>query len=396
VSSPPSAAPRSVGRFAFVIHPLYVQQYAQKFPFTRWMPPRLVERVFRAVPPFKASHINGIVSATGAQAEGWFIALPWTPRVVLEAPVELVYRRLIQAGHIAERLGAGILGLGAFTKIVGDRGVTVARALDIGVTTGNSLTAATAVEGALAAAARMEIDPRRARVAVLGATGSIGAVCCRLLAPQVGRLTLTARNVGRLEALAQRLRGEASAEVAVTPDVREAVAGAEIVLTVTSATDVLVEPEDLRPGAVVCDVARPRNVSRLVYERRRDVLVIDGGVIDVPGPVEFGLDFGFPRGTCEACMAETMLLAIEGRYQDYTLGGDIELDRVREIHALMHRHGFRLSGLRRFERRISDEEVDAIRRAARSAAGPSAPPRQGGVSTGAAVSAMPASPRPRL
>lgn len=366
----------SPGRFAFVIHPLYVQQYAQKFPFTRFLPGRLVERAFRAVPPFEASHITGIVSTTGARAEGWFIALPWTPRVLLDAPVDLVYRRLIQAGRIAERLGAGILGLGAFTKIVGDRGLTVARELAIGVTTGNSLTAATAVEGALAAAARMEIDLRRARVAVLGATGSIGAVCCRLLAPQVGGLVLAARHLDRLEALAARLRSEAAADVAVTSDVRDAVSSAEIVLTVTSATDVLVEPEDLRPGAVVCDVARPRNVSRLVYERRRDVLVIDGGVIDVPGPVDFGLDFGFPPGTCEACMAETMLLALEHRYEDYTLGADLVLDRVREIHALMHRHGFRLSGLRRFERRIADDEVDAIRRAARSAASrvPSAVP----------------------
>lgn len=82
-------------------------------------------------------------------------------------------------------------------------------------------------------------------------------------------------------------------------------------------------------------------------------------------------------------MAETMLLAIEGRYEDYTVGADIELDRVREIHALMHRHGFRLSGLRRFERRISDEEVDAIRNAAR-------PP------AGGAVAVVPAAPRLRL
>jgi predicted amino acid dehydrogenase len=289
--------------------------------------------------------------------------------VLLDAPIPLVYRRLIQAGRIAERLGAGILGLGAFTKIVGDRGLTVARALSIGVTTGNSLTAATAVEGALAAAARMDVNPGRARVAVLGATGSIGAVCCRLLAPQVGGLVLAARHRGRLDALAERLRAEAAADVAVTSDVRQAVSSAEIVLTVTSATDVIVEPEDLRPGAVVCDVARPRNVSRLVYERRRDVLVIDGGVIEVPGPVDFGLDFGFPPGTCEACMAETMLLALEHRYEDYTLGADIEVERVREIHALMHRHGFRLSGLRRFERRIADDEVDAIRRAAHGAAG---------------------------
>jgi len=356
-----------LGRFAFVLHPLYVAQYAQKFPFTRFLPERLVEAAFRAVPPFEASHITGIVSATGARAEGWFIALPWTPRVILAAPPDVVYRRLIQAGRIAERLGAGILGLGAFTKVVGDRGVTVANALRIGVTTGNSLTVATAIEGALLGAARMGIDPRQAEVAVVGATGTIGAACCRILAHQVGGLILAARTRDRLDALAARLRGEAPARVQVTSDVRRAVGAADLVITVSTATDVLIEPEDLRPGAVVCDVSRPRNVSRLVYERRGDVLVIDGGVIEVPGPVEFGLDFGFPPRSCEACMAETILLALEHRYDDYTLGGDVRLDRVEEIHALMRKHGFQMSGFRRFERKISDAEVDAIRQAARLA-----------------------------
>lgn len=364
----------SVGRFAFVIHPLEPRDFSRKFPVLRFVPPALVERAFRAIPPFEIAHITGILSATGARAEGWFIGLPWTPAMLLGAPPEAVYRRLIQAGRLAERLGAGILGLGAFTKVVGDRGLTVARALDIGVTTGNSLTAATAVDGALLGAARMGIDVRQARVAVLGATGSIGAVCSQLLAPQVGELVLAARNRDRLNALAARLRAEASVSVDVTSDVRRAVGSAQVVIAVTSATDVLVQPEDLRPGSVVCDVARPRNVSRRVYEQRRDVLVIDGGVIDVPGPVDFGLDFGFPPGSAEACMAETILLALEQRYEDYTLGSELSLSKVREIHALMHRHGFRLSGLRRFERRISDEEVEAIRQEARRSGLPSPVP----------------------
>ncbi len=360
----------SAGRFGFVLHPLYVSQFGNKFPIARYLPGRLVEAAFRAVPPFEASHITGIVSATGARAEGWFIALPWTPRVLLAAPPDLVYRRLIQAGRIAERLGAGILGLGAFTKVVGDRGVTVAAALGIGVTTGNSLTVATAIEGALLGATRMGIEVPKAQVAVVGATGAIGAACSKILARQVSGLILVARTRSRLEALAEQLRSVGPAHIEVTSDVRRAVGAADIVITVSTATDVLIEPEDLRPGAVVCDVARPRNVSRLVYDRRGDVLVIDGGVIEVPGPVDFGLDFGFPPRSCEACMAETIVLALEGRYEDYTLGGDVHLDRVDEIHALMRKHGFHLSGFRRFERRISDEEVEAIRQAARSPGAP--------------------------
>jgi len=361
----------SIGRFGLIIHPQSIADYTKRFAFTRLLPGAFVEWAFRAVPPFEASHITGIVSATGARAEGWFVALPWTPRVLLSTPPEITYRALIRAGRIAERLGAGVVGLAAFTKVVGDRGVSVARALEIGLTTGNSLTAATAVEGALLAAARMGLDAREARVAVIGATGSIGAACSQLLAPSVHELVLVARTRDRLERLAERLReGSPAPRISVTSDVRAAVAGADIVLTVSSAIDVLVEPEDLRAGAVVCDVARPRNVSRLVYERRRDVLVIDGGVIDVPGPVDFGLDFGFPPGSCEACMAETILLALEHRYEDYTVGAEVELAKVGAIHALMRKHGFRLSGLRRFERRISETEVEEIRRAAGGARAP--------------------------
>jgi len=252
--------------------------------------------------------------------------------------------------------------------------------LRIAVTTGNSYTAATAVEGALLAAQRMGIEPANATAAVIGATGSIGAVCSQILARSVGRLVLVARTREALEALQARLRSAGRADVRVESDVKVAVRVAEVVLTVSSATDVLIEPEDLRSGAVVCDVARPRNVSRRVYERRNDVLVIDGGVIEIPGEVDFGFDFGFPPRMTEACVAETILLALERRYENFTLGRDITLAQVEEIAALARRHGFRLSGFRRFERAIGEDEVARIRQAARpgrfARTGSSAVPRR--------------------
>ncbi len=353
-------------RFAFVIHPLQVEDFARKYPFTRFLPPHWVESAFRRVPPLVVSHITGVRSSQGTEAEGWFLGLPMTPRVMLESDPEFVYGRLVRCAQMASELGARILGLGAFTKIVGDRGVTVASRSPIPVTTGNSYTAATAVEGALLAARRLDISPAQARAAVVGATGAIGAACARLLARHVAHLSLVARGRERLERLADRIRREAGCWVEATDQVRRAVADADIVLTVTSATGVLVEPEDLKPGAVVCDVARPRNVSREVYARRDDVLVLDGGVIQVPGEVDFGFDFGFPPGTCEACMAETMILALEGRYESYTLGPEVQLERVEEIAGLARKHGFRLAGFRRFERAIPEEEVEQIRRRARS------------------------------
>lgn len=359
--SPPS----SPGTFAIVIHPIRISDFARKYPITRYFPDPWVEWGFRWVPPLLVSHITGIRSATGARAEGWFIGLPLSTRVLLTSKLPFVYHRLIQSGRLAEAQGARILGLVAFTKIVGDRGLTVARNLRIPVTTGNSYTAATAVEGALLAAERMGINPKGARAVVIGATGSIGTACSTMLTRSVAKITLVARTRAPLEALAADLNARRLAEVAVETEVKTAVRDADLVLTVSSATDVLIEPEDLRPGAVVCDVARPRNVSQLIYERRKDVLVIDGGVIEVPGDVDFGLNFGMPPRMCEACMAETILLALEGRYENFTLGKDIALSKVEEIASLARKHGFRLGGFRRFERAITDEEIDRIRRAAR-------------------------------
>jgi predicted amino acid dehydrogenase len=224
------------GTFAFLLHPLRIDDFARKYAFTRRVPPGWVEAAFKYVPPRLVSHVTGIRSSTGATAEGWFIGLALTPRTLLSSPLPFVYRRLVHSGRMAERLGARIFGLGAFTKIVGDRGQTVANSLKIAVTTGNSYTAATAVEGALLAAERMGIATADATAAVIGATGTIGAVVSEILARDVGKILLVARTREALEQVAVRLRAGARNAVAVETDVKRAVREAQIILTVSSAT----------------------------------------------------------------------------------------------------------------------------------------------------------------
>jgi predicted amino acid dehydrogenase len=71
--------------------------------------------------------------------------------------------------------------------------------------------------------------------------------------------------------------------------------------------------------------------------------------------------FGFPQGTAYACMSETIALALEGRYESFTLGKDVSLEQVDEITALCRKHGFRIDGYRSFERAVTDEEIDRMR-----------------------------------
>lgn len=347
-----------------MIHPMDAGDVSRKFKIARFVPDRLLERAFAMLPSMKVAHISGIRSSL-AEAEGWFIACPLTARLIMSLPREYVLKKIIQGGRVAEKLGAKIFGLGAFTKVVGDAGVTVAKHLNIPVTTGNSYTVATAIESTRKAAQIMGHDLKNANVTILGATGAIGRVCALLLAGEVRNMTLAARTESKLEELAGKILYDTGLAVKITSDIRKALRSADVIITVTSSVDTVIEPEDLKPGAVVCDVARPRDVSARVAEQRDDVLVIEGGVVEIPGDVEFNLNFGFPPRTAYACMAETMILALEKRYESYTLGRELTIEQVEEINALAGKHGFKVGGFRSFGRALTGREIELIKERAR-------------------------------
>ena len=110
------------------------------------------------------------------------------------------------------------------------------------------------------------------------------------------------------------------------------------------------------------DVSRPRNVSKQVALERNDVLVIEGGVVEVPGDIQFNFNFGFPPGMAYACMAETMILALEGKYENFSLGKELTIEQVETIWSLAQKHGFKMAGFRSFEKAITDEEFEKVKK----------------------------------
>jgi predicted amino acid dehydrogenase len=150
------------------------------------------------------------------------------------------------------------------------------------------------------------------------------------------------------------------------------VRAADLVLTATSSTQDVIEPGDLRAGAVVCELSLPHDVSRRVAIERPDVLVVEGGNMRVPGAFraervrEPGLpfDLALSPGTALACMSETMVLALEDRCESFTLGRGVDLAKVREIDGLAERAGFELADMRAFDRAIPPAAIAATRAAA--------------------------------
>jgi len=354
--------PRDVARFAHVIHPLSVYNIINqpRLKYLRFVPHRLVEWLMAKIRPRYVSRITGICSpVTGREVEGFLISLGATPRELRRHKPGFTYRRLIFASRMAQQMGAKIMGLGAFTKVVGDAGATVAYKSDIAITSGNSLTVSATLEAAKQAVLKMGGRTDQGRVVVIGATGSIGSVCSRLLAQVAADVVLVAPRPEKLIPLKKTIEAETPrARVIIATDSRPYLSDADLVVTTTSAFgQKVIDVLKLKPGCVVCDVATPPDVKEEDARMRPDVLVVESGEIRLPGDPDVGFDIGLPHGVVHACLAEPALLAMEDRYENFTLGHNIEMDRVKEIYRLFKKHGLKLAGLRSFGRYVTDEEI---------------------------------------
>ncbi len=269
------------------------------------------------------------------------LACPLTASQMLELPPLAVYDRIVSVGRLAQKRGARLLGLGGLAAVLDDGGVTVAQRLSMPVTTGNSLTVATAVAVLGGSAEKRGLTLEESTAAVVGFSGPVGLACAEVLAPRVKKLIV----VGRREIRVSQARAEA--EAAGGSNVRmstriDDIIGADVILTVASVGEPLIEGRHLKKGAIVCDIAWPPSVSPKVRRERQDVAVIRGGILRVPGQVDLGFDLGLPAGHVYSCMAEAMVLALERRYESFSLGQRIQRAKVREIGELARKHGFRV------------------------------------------------------
>src|SRR5690554_4004916 len=371
---------RRINRFAFVIHPLS-QQYLTKTPPLDWVasvsPPavmNLVEKAIAYTPPFVYSKVSGIQSPTGDEVEGWLITVGGTPKEIMAHDPEFTYSRLLAAAKLAKKLGAQIMGLGAFTKVVGDAGITVAKRAPLPITTGNSYSASGALWAAHDAAreiGRVSIGDNgkmAGKAMIVGATGAIGSVCARLLAKAVDEIYLVAPEAAKLLALKESIELETpGARVHVAATTVRDLPHMDMVVTATSgAGKRILDIMKVKPGCVITDVARPLDIPAEDVAKRPDVLVIESGEIQLPGPVKMK-DIGLPKGIAYACLAETIVLALEARFENFTLGRNIEWEKVREIYKLGLKHGMKLAAVSGVNGVFTEADFERVRSLAEEA-----------------------------
>jgi len=383
------------GRFAFLAHPLAWKDFGDIDGTLAVLSDAQLGRLSTALGDNFDPMVIGetrVTASNGKSAYGEFILVPRRAEELKAMRPDQALDEVLEAAKVAKKRGAKIIGLGAYTSVVTQGGLLLKGRGLPALTSGNSYTAVAARQTVRLAAAHRGWSLARRSVAVMGAAGAVGQALSVLLARDAGRLVLIGNpehardsrerllqvagrmvwSLDHVRGLAQPAPGSVASwipeldldiparpdraalarlgqqlldrtrSVTISVDPAELLPHVDVVVCCTSSTERLVRGELLRTGAVVCDVSRPSNVAADVRESRPDVLVVDGGIVRMPGQSTLGFNAAIGEGNAYACMAETMMLAMEQRYEDASLGFDLPLEQLVELERLAEELGFRV------------------------------------------------------
>jgi hypothetical protein len=202
----------------------------------------------------------------------------------------------------------------------------------------------------------------KGKAMVVGATGAIGSVCARLLALASDELWLVSPESAKLLALKHDIeRGTRGRRSTSRPRPTSHLPDMDLIVTATSGAgkrvlDIMAGQAGLRDHrrrAPAGPVGRGRGqASRRARHRVRR---------DRAARRRAHADIGLPPGVAYACLAETVVLALEGRYETFTVGRNIEWEKVKEIYKLGLKHGMKLATISGVNGVYTDEDIARIR-----------------------------------
>ncbi|UCD55291.1 MAG: hypothetical protein JSV93_00400 [Candidatus Omnitrophota bacterium] len=357
-------------KFGFIVHPISIESFYDFLwfwsKFAKILPKETVKNIMLKFRPYRLCSFNKIRSSSGPIISGEIVALPLLPVQIASIIKERVLDLIEEAIRVCEKRGAKIVGLGGFTSVVGNEGEVLSKRVDVPLTSGNTLTAALALEGIYKAVRLMDISLPASTAAIIGATGDIGSICTKILSKKVKQLNIAARNEGKLQKFANLITNYGKAKVKIFKYTKDAVLDADIVLTATSAVTTVIDPVHLKPGAVVCDIAMPADIAREITQIRDDILVFEGGLARIAHMEDIKskeLAHIVPAKGVFGCVAETMALTFENKFEPYSIGrGNITEEKIEEIKTIAARHGIVLSDFFCGYKFFTEKEIENIKK----------------------------------
>lgn len=345
--------------FSIIIHPISRELLYLYEPGMKRLSPDVANKILEWMSPFRASSVEGIKSyATGEKIEGELIMCPLLMEQMVSLSSRKVLGRVVRAVKLAKAHEADVIGLAAYTGMVGTRGSKIYDKLNAPVTTGAHTTLATIPEAILKAMNLLEYTPKKVKIFIFGAN-HMTHIILKTLGSFCGQFYLYHSLKDRVIDLYNSLVPEQRAKLKViSRDPRYILKDMDVIVNATSRVPTGFDEQYLKNGAIVFDSSYPRSITI----NRPDVLLIDGVVMEPPGKPRFNFNFGLPERYCFPCMAEPITLAFEKMYQSYSLGKDVSVEKAEKIYRLALKHGFTIGPLTAYEKIIVPERVREVRK----------------------------------
>jgi predicted amino acid dehydrogenase len=325
--------------FAYAVSPATIQQLKNSWPAIRIIPDFVVRTSLKKISPFKVAQIKPLRSSQGRQIQGYIILCPLLTQETQILEEDFILDKIRAAAAVAERLGAQILGLdGGVSTLVEKRSLALQNS-GIPLTSGSAFTAWSVIEAIYRISKAKDVSLKNAALVVIGASGSVGSLCARKLSHFVSKISVFDDEKDKLERLKESILHLNSILVIVEDDYQKIAREADIIIYAANSPGTSLNIDELKSGALVCDISLNKDILSKAG-LRKDITIIEGGLIRPPYPLELSINMGLPKGTIPASLAETMLLAFEGKLVNYSLGDNINLDKLEEIADIAVRHGF--------------------------------------------------------
>lgn len=351
-------------KFAFLVHPRDNRDFLRRFPYLSFLPERVLRFITRHMPPVIVSHITGLKDRQGNPVEGMIIAVTMTARQMMEERAAAL-KKIIQASKFAEKRGVGIIGFGALTASLSKGGLDVLpHVKEMGVTTGRIYTIKTVTDYVKKCITDFGYDPRKVKLAVVGAGGSIGSGCAKLLAEYGVKNILLIDVQKRADHLKKQLEHLKSVYSDLNIETSHAISsikGWDIAITATNSPEAVLSSEDISPGTIIVNDAQPSDVPPHIIRERDDILVIEGGVITTPG-IKCNFNLGLAdREDTFCCLGEILVLAHNQKFDHFTVG-EADMTLLPEIIEMEKELGFRIAKFQNSpQRHIPESQIEKVK-----------------------------------
>lgn len=332
---------------AFALHPRNIEEDVKQM--TPWLVRLLdkkritekeIKRIILKCPVLESDEITNIVTKDGHEATVLITAIPLLPDQIKNDDNANILDAMLKAALVqSQRRGATVFTLGALLSTKGNGGSAlqkwaINRGLTIKVDNGAAFTIAATMMAMEREAKALNKPLSECVIATVGATGFIGGMLVRSIEDQ---------KKAKKQLAYVRDKSKIKDPVAFTEYINSqdlsGLIEADIVILTTSSTGYIITPENchfLKQGAIIIDVAEPKDFDNNVLGERTDLILIRSGLVLMPGDPKWKIDLHFGSVNRDgketklvpACLAQGTILGVTEQYQHASNGSFLRTENV--------------------------------------------------------------------